>query len=252
VAQVVIVKRFAFFLLLSNILLWGWQLISMRDKPGQQVTRTDELPFEQSARKLQLLSEFKQDEVANPVESPGVQISEAAPQEVKPPEHTAAPAPPQMQLFPWCGQSVSTGNKSEAAKFLDKWRQLKGSGEQIDVQEPVSSTWWVHLPPFKDEAEASRKMAELREKKIDSYYMRSGELAGGISLGVYSRKQSATQVQADLLKKGYKTELKEVFKTESRTRLELKLEDRSNWEGRDMRELLAAFQQLGVQEIPCK
>ena len=236
----------------TNILLWVWQLTSTSDLPGHQAVKTEVSSFEPGTSRLLLLSEFASAEAVKSLEDSSVKSAEVASQEKKTAEPAAPPALSIQTPLPWCGQSVIVASSAEAASFLEQWRQMKGSGELHAVQEPTTSTWWVHLPPYKDETEANKKLVELREKKIDSYYMRKGELAGGISLGVYSRKQSAIQVQADLLKKGYKTELKEVYRTESRTRLELRLEDRSRMDGRGVRELLAGFQQLGVQEIPCR
>lgn len=245
-------KNFAIFLLLTNILLWAWQFSPTNELPGHQGAQTAVSSFEPGNRKLQLLSELTPAEEVKPIESSVERSPGIATQENKASEPAVPPPPAQALQIQWCGQSASVTNSADAVRFLGKWRQLNGTGELLTLQEPTTSTWWVHLPAFKDETEANKKMMELREKKIDSYYMRTGELAGGISLGVYSRKQSAAQVQADLLKKGYKTELKEVFRTESRSRLELRLQDRSRREEQDVRELLAGFQQLGVQEIPCK
>jgi cell division septation protein DedD len=142
----------------------------------------------------------------------------------------AAPAP----LQPWCANTALFPDQAAAAAFAQGLIDLGAEASLEQGQTPVSSTWWVYLPPFAVEAEARAVLAELQGKGIDSYYMRSGDMTGGISLGVYSREESARIAQRQLAGQGYTTSLREVFRLEERPYVRLVLPDgrlrnRSEW-----------------------
>ncbi|MEY4642526.1 MAG: hypothetical protein RLZZ227_2520 [Pseudomonadota bacterium] len=126
---------------------------------------------------------------------------------------------------PWCAIAGVFGDQSAAADFVSG---LVGLGVEGLVQmrtEQVSSTWWVHMPAFASEAAAMALLAELQEKNIDSYYMRSGEMAGGISLGVFSRQESAAIAQRQLAERGYDTSVREVARMGERHYVALRMPD---------------------------
>ena len=241
-------KNFAVFLLAANILWWGWQLASDSHETQPSVQKPTEASFIQAEKKLQMLAEKKESAQVMELKS---ETSQTEPDTVAPAERVIE-SPVAINDMPWCGETGSISNNADALKILEKWKSARADGLVVTAQEVSSTTWWVHLPPFANESEAKKKLSELQEKKIDSYYMRTGELAGGISLGVFSRQQSALSVQVDLQKKGYKTELREIPRSEQRFRVQLKLQDRERLQERAIKELLTGFQQVAIQEIPCK
>ena len=95
-------------------------------------------------------------------------------------------------------------------------------------------------------------LKQLHDKEIDSYYMRSGELAGGISLGVFSRKESAVSVRDGVRKKGYAAEVKEIARMETRFRLVLMLRDREKIQDPSVKEFLGKYSDVQLKEIACK
>jgi hypothetical protein len=113
---------------------------------------------------------------------------------------------------PWCRSVEGFTDQDEASAFIAEigMRDLNVAGSLIVQQEQVSSTWWVHLPPFNSQSEAQVVINELTAKGIDNFYMRTGELAGGISLGVFSRERSAAVAQAELQERGYAAVIKEI------------------------------------------
>ena len=161
-------------------------------------------------------------------------------------------APVPITPEPWCGTTNGQASPENAKSLQADWLKLGGAAEQEQVREPVSSTWWVYLPTFKDEEAAKPMLKQLQEKKIDSYYMRTGDLAGGISLGVFSRKDSAIGVQESLKKKGYTTDLKEIQRMDTRFQIVLKLPDRERAKDPKVQELLGKYRGIQVKEIACK
>ena len=108
------------------------------------------------------------------------------------------------------------------------------------------------MPPFETEAQARAVLKELQEKSIDSFYMRTGELVGGISLGVFAIRDSAFRVQANMRDQGYKAEVKEVQKMVSRIKLFARLENRLSLEQPNVQSLLLNSTSISLEEIPCE
>jgi len=65
----------------------------------------------------------------------------------------------------------------------------------------------VMIPPVNSLEEAYRRLRELQGGKIDSYVISEGEYALGISLGVFSQQNSASELQSDLRDSGYETQI---------------------------------------------
>lgn len=104
-------------------------------------------------------------------------------------------------------------DEEAAATMLVELLSAAGIESRVEPrQAQVGSTWWVYLPAFATDALTQRMLAELKEKDIDSYYMRTGELAGGISLGVYSREESAKAAEQGLSQRGYSAKVQQVFR----------------------------------------
>lgn len=153
---------------------------------------------------------------------------------------------------PWCGLSDVFQSEEEANSWLSKWVEAGGQGHAEQIDELVSSTWWVHLPPFQTEADARNVLVELKRKEIDSFYMRTGELAGGISLGVFSRKESAYLWQAALQEKGYSPAVKEIPRMAKHFKVAIELQSSSLLSMPKVAGLLSNQGSTAVHEIPCK
>lgn len=162
------------------------------------------------------------------------------------------PAQPVVSVQPWCADTSVFAEQSAAAAFAQGAIDL-GARASVEVRTaPVSSTWWVHLPPFASEAEARAMLGELQGKGIDSYYMRTGEMAGGISLGVYSREESARIAQRQLASQGYTTSLREVFRMEERPYVRLALPDGGLRTTPGWAALVAAAGPVELMEFACE
>lgn len=73
---------------------------------------------------------------------------------------------------------------------------IESSVEPVDMAAGVD--YWVYLPPLVSRQASLRQLRELQSRNIDSYIITVGELSNGISLGIFSRKDSAESVVARL------------------------------------------------------
>lgn len=87
---------------------------------------------------------------------------------------------------------------------LDINTQLQG------VDTITGSDYWVYLAPSVSPAVALRQLKDLQSRKIDSYLIDRGELANGVSLGIYQRRDSADSVAQRLREVGYEPLVKEL------------------------------------------
>lgn len=156
------------------------------------------------------------------------------------------------ETVPWCGIAGAFNDQSAATNFLVGLADLGVEGLVQVREEPVSSTWWVHMPAFDSEAAAMALLAELQGKNIDSYYMRNGEMAGGISLGVFSRQESATIAQRQLADRGYTTSVREVARMGERYYVALGMPDDALRQAPEWAAFLGRFGPIEVSENACE
>jgi len=77
----------------------------------------------------------------------------------------------------------------------------------------VKEEFWVYLPPLPNKKQAIRKLKELQKRKVDSFVITEGELANGISLGLFSKKESVDRLLAGLKKKNITPTVKTMQRT---------------------------------------
>jgi hypothetical protein len=101
--------------------------------------------------------------------------------------------------------------RAEALGFSSNMRSLTTGGE-------VES--WVHIPPLANRIQAMQLLRELQSRGIDSYIVTQGELAEGISLGLFKNEVSAKNLMKDMRGMGYDVIIKEVPRGEKELWLE--------------------------------
>lgn len=77
----------------------------------------------------------------------------------------------------------------------------------------VKEEFWVYLPPLANKKQAIRKLKELQKRKVDSFVITEGELANGISLGLFSQQDSVDRLLASLKKKKITPKVKKLQRT---------------------------------------
>jgi cell division septation protein DedD len=166
-------------------------------------------------------------------------------------ETLTADSPP---VVPWCATAGAFADPAAASSYVAALGRLGIEGEVEARREPVSSTWWVYMPAFNSETAATATLQELQDRGIDSYYMRTGEgdMAGGISLGVYSRRDSALIGQQQLATLGYATSITEVERLGERYYVALRMLDGTLREGLEWAGFLASNEGPELAENACQ
>lgn len=159
---------------------------------------------------------------------------------------------PAESALPWCATAGFFADEEAALAYVAALEELSGKGVIESRREKVASVWWVHLPAFASEAEARRMLAELRGKEIDSFYMADGELAGGISLGVFSREASARTAQAQFVDRGYTASIAEVDRLGARFYVAVELPDSALLTSPEWAAFQASAASLQVTEKLCE
>jgi cell division septation protein DedD len=91
----------------------------------------------------------------------------------------------------------------------------------LDIQSRVQAIdaaagvdYWVYLPPLASRQASLRQLKELQARRIDSYVITQGDLANGISLGIFARSDSAESVMQRLREAGYDPRLRELARAQ--------------------------------------
>ncbi len=91
---------------------------------------------------------------------------------------------------------------------------IEAEVEPVDTAAGVD--YWVYLPPLVSRQASLRQLRELQSRNIDSYIITVGELSNGISLGIFSRKDSAEGMVSRLQAIDYAAQLRELPRTHRR------------------------------------
>ena len=104
-----------------------------------------------------------------------------------------------------------------AEYFIERMSALDIVAEIQDVEIPGETGYWVYLPPEVSRKEALRRLHELQAKGVDSYVIPKGELANGISFGMFSQEALALKRRQAMISQGYGAEIKEMARTYKET-----------------------------------
>jgi len=196
---------FWFFLLL-NLTFFYWQY-SQPQKAEPPLLQAEALPSGVERlvllreRGLGMASQAQASVVPNipqpapePPASTGEQVSqEVAPAQI-PLKAEALPEPePPAPIVMACFTLGPLKDEADAGRMYKALLALDLRAEQRLSERRELKGYWVFLPPLKSYADARRKVQMLQEKGLDDMYiMGKGEVANAISLGLFSRKSTAT------------------------------------------------------------
>jgi len=117
---------------------------------------------------------------------------------------------------------------------------LTGLINQLQVPNLKDAEYWVHIPPLESRQAAMEKLGELQRRSVDSYIITQGDLVDGISLGLFRKESSATNLTNKLKGMGfanvaikeigatdteYWIEVREITKLDDVTRRRIRAED---------------------------
>lgn len=129
----------------------------------------------------------------------------------------------------------------------------------LDIQSRVQSVdaaagvdYWVYLPPLASRQASLRQLRELQARKIDSYIITQGDLANGISLGIFPRSDSAQSVMQRLRDAGYMPFLRELTRAHRSFWVRISPQSRRLADDSLLQRLAVDFKGLEQQLMPCE
>jgi cell division septation protein DedD len=140
----------------------------------------------------------------------------------------------------------------------DAARQIEQRLIALDIEAQVRAVdaaagldYWVYLAPLASRQASLRQLKELQARKIDSYIITQGDLANGISLGIFPRSDSAESVIQRLRDAGYEPMLRELPRAQRS--FWVRVAPASRRLADDVLQQLAAdFKDLQHQIMPCE
>lgn len=119
------------------------------------------------------------------------------------------------------------------------------------VDEAAGVDYWVYLPPLVSRQASLRQLRELQSRNIDSYIITVGDLSNGISLGIFSRKDSAESVVSRLQGVDYTALIRELPRSHRRYWVRVAGEHKPLLGDELLAELVDSFPALESRQLPC-
>ena len=143
-------------------------------------------------------------------------------------------------------------SSAKADQLQQKLFSLGVASKERSDNETARSDYWVHIPPLPNRQAAIRLLRELQSQKIDSFVITQGELANGISLGLFSKEKSANEVSRRLLESGYQTAIKVLQREAETFWLEVTVKEAEKLGGRTWSDITEEHNSLKMLEKNCK
>lgn len=135
-----------------------------------------------------------------------------------PPQTSASAVAPSSAVLPAVPLADKTAPAEKNSALCMEWSDFSGAdlkrasaalaelhlGAKLS-QRPVEYNigYWVYIPPLKDKASIAQKIAQLKARGIDEYFVlqEAGEYQHAISLGVFKTEEAAQKFLETLLAK---------------------------------------------------
>lgn len=183
-----------FFLAFVNLVIFGWGYFFVeRGSPVADVVdrRADPVISSDKVKELNVRSSSREPNSLPVVEDDGV--SEA----------------PLL-----CHIVGPFSDSEESDNFIERLASMNIRSQKHELELSVGMSHWLYLPPELSRKDALKKLAELQEQGIDSYVIPKGELANGISLGMFTKKKLADSQLKQIISKGWSPQVKEIDRTQ--------------------------------------
>ncbi len=194
-----------FSLLLFNVifLLWNWLEYSHSKKVAALNISVEGVHVEMPGAKVVLLRERS----ARMEQTSVVAVTDAAPESVAVPP-AASEAASGDPVDRQCLLLGPYPDPQAARALLDRLGSLQIEAKYAAVEVAGEPDYWVYLRPEPTKELAAAKLRELQEKKIDSFIIPQGEIANGISLGVFDKQENAEKRRQAIVEMGYNPQLR--------------------------------------------
>lgn len=187
------------FLVTANLLVAGILWFASDSKPDKIPSRAPELSNE--APRLRQIQELP--ESSRAVSPGGAEaLNELA---------AVKAGPPLCSLLGPYAEIPAAESAAERLMALDVEARVRA----LEVSDGPG--YWVYLPPEPSERAALARLHELQARQIDSYIIPRGDLAQGISFGMFSREPLAQERRDSLRELGYEARIREVERSHTET-----------------------------------
>lgn len=129
----------------------------------------------------------------------------------------------------------------------------------LDIQATVQTAetaagidYWVYLPPLASRQASLRQLRELQARNIDAYIITVGDLANGVSLGIFSRKDSAEGVVARLRSIDYTALVRELPRMRRKQWLRVAPDGSAALTDAILQRLINEFPTMQHRQMPCE
>jgi cell division septation protein DedD len=190
-------KKIVALLVLVNIAYFLWQ------------TRTQQNPSQAFVSTLATPSLVLLDESSQALERSHPESTDSTtplPTDTVTPAPDLASAPTQIPKGV-CVALNGFDDQAASEKAIEFLSKQKITAKLVVVETQGDGDYLVYLPPFESRDAALKKLRELKAQAIDSFIIGDGERINGISLGVFSKEESAKKMQSSLKSKGYSASL---------------------------------------------
>lgn len=176
-------------------------------------------------------------------------LSEADKKQVRqaPTEGVAVEARPEGCLF-----LGGFEREEEADALLQRVVSLDVAAELRSLDVSAGVDYWVYLPPLASRQASLRQLKELQARKIDSYIITQGDLADGISLGMFPRIDAAESVMQRLRDAGYEPAMRELARAHRSYWVRVLPASRRLVDDAMLQRLSSDFVNLQHQLMPCE
>lgn len=138
------------------------------------------------------------------------------------------------------------------ARQLEQRLLSLGIGAKVvAIEATLGADHWVYIPPLASRQATMRQLRELQARGIDSYLITEGELANGILLGVFPRRDAAVLVADKLRSAGYLPQVRELPRIYQEYWVRVTAKDQRLIDEEMLKSLAGDFSDLKHQLISC-
>lgn len=161
------------------------------------------------------------------------------------------PAATTTQAPAQCIRITGLTGEDQAQVIQARLGALEVVSERQTRLEVVRSDYWVVLGPFDSQAVSRERLSELQSTGIESFLIGQGELAGGISLGLFSSNANAQRRQQELLEQGINARIERVDRTQEVLLLDIGLASARLLSDGALESIIRDFEGVGYQRYSC-
>lgn len=172
--------------------------------------------------------------------------------ESKPPERRTSAVKEEQPEQAVCLFLGRFDEEAQAQQVEQRLLSLDIRSQTQVVESAGAVDYWVYLPPLASRQASLRQLRELQARKIDSYIISQGDLANGISLGIFPRHDSADSVISRLRRAGYEPLLRELPRANRSYWVRIAPESRRLVDDSLLERLSLDFNGLQHQLMPCE